>query len=446
MLEKPRFDVASSAYRRLGLIGNPFRASVSDDALEDPAQVACHAETMRLLAALDSEAANERSRPIWVSKSEDIPDFYTRIPLAETLTVVSANDDLDLLAAYVPFFMMRHGRIRCALEMLAEKLALTGFGLTLAAYSRQALSDPDQELLEVSGLSREEAYALAERFAQSPAETSAEIFGEDLSVREEGPGVEEIVSGGAKRMSALESDPEADGEGQDDTPVGEQGQVELDGAAPGPAPQEEERPPHLVYLLAHVRTHVSPVMARGIVAYIDGGAYALSQELKITRGPRKTLAALARFATYRFRKVVIIYDQFDSWYVVPEDLRIRIAGALAEIRMLLSTTGILVFLAGDLELTEIREQFMGAREVPWTMAPLLEEVTPDSHIPPGLVSFALSATSVTGQVPDGLADLESLAGDKDTGFLDRLGGLVDDMATDGDVSTATGEPVAVMSE
>ena len=445
MLEKPRFDVASSAYRRLGLIGNPFRPSVSDDVLEDPAQVACHAEAMHLLAALDSEAARERSRPIWVSKSEDIPDFYTRIPLAETLTVLSDNEDLDLLAAYVPFFMMRHGRIRSALEMLAEKLAMTSIGVTLAEYSKAALSDPDPELLEASGLSREEALALAERFSASPAETSAEVFGEDLTVRAEGPGVDEIVGSGGRRMSALEADPEADGEGQDATPVTEPGQPELDVEGES-EPAASELPAHLVYLIEHVRTHVSPVLARGIVAYIDGGAYALSQELKITRGPRKTLAAIARFATYRFRKVVIIYDQFDSWYVAPDDLRIRIAGALAEIRMLLSTTGILVFLAGDLELTEIRDQFMGSREVPWTMAPLLEEVTPESNIPSGLVSFALSATSLTGQVPDRLADLESMAGDKDPGFLGRLGGLVDDMAVDADEPVATGDPVAVMSE
>lgn len=445
MLEKPRFDVASSAYKRLGLIGNPFRPSVSDDVLEDPAQVACHAEAMHLLAALDSEAASERSRPIWVSKSEDIPDFYTRIPLVETLTLVSANDDLDLLAAYVPFFMMRHGRIRSAMEMLAEKLAMTGFGLTLAAYSKAALSDPDPELLEASGLSREEAIALAERFSASPAETAAEVFGEDLPMREEGPGVQEILGAGGRRMSTLEADPEADGEGQDATPVTEPGQPELDVESES-EPAAEGRPAHLVYLLEHVRIHVSPVLARGIVAYIDGGAYALSQELKITRGPRKTLAAIARFGTYRFRKVVIIYDQFDSWHVAPDDLRVRIAGALAEIRMLLSTTGMLVFLAGDIELTEIRDQFMGAREVFWTMAPLLEEVTPESNIPPGLVSFALSVASLTGQVPDGLADLENRAGDKDSGFLDRLGELVDDMAADSDEPVATGSPVVVMSE
>lgn len=433
MLEEPRFAPASPRYRETGLIANPFRSAFADSALDASAQVICHAEALRLMAALDAEADRERARPVWVTKSEDIPDFYTRIPLSETISTLSVSDELNLLGAYVPFFMMRHGKIRCALEMIAEKLAGQDFALTAACFARAALGDPDPELLESAGLSRSEAEELAARFAASPREMSAEVFGADVPTRESGPAVEEIVGDGALRMGKLETDPETDGE-----------EAAADLQDPAEASCSDEEPCHseapcLTYLKTYARKHISPVMARGLDAYIEGGSYALAQELKITKAPRKTLAALGRFATYRFRKVVIVYDQFASWPLVPEDLRVRIAGALAEIRMLLSKTGILVFLADDHELPEIKEQFSGAREVFWSMAPLLEEVSGESSVPSGLVSFALGAASLTGEIPLQLQDIEGDAQPADAGFIGRLGAIVDKLAG-ADEPADAGEP------
>lgn len=421
MPEKPRFAPASPHYRGIGLMANPFRTSLRDDALDAPAQVTCHAEALRLMVALDAEADRERARPVWVTKSEDIPDFYTRTPLSETLSVLSVSDELNLLAAYVPFFMMRRGKIRSSLEMVAEKLAGQDFAFTAACFARAALSDPDLELLETAGLSLPEAAELAKRFDDSPREMSTEVFGPDVPTRESGPGVEEIVGDGALRMGKLEVDPETDDEetGAD---------TKIDDEEAGADTEDSGETPSLIYLKTYARKHISPVVARGLEAYIEGGSYALAQELKITKAPRKTLAALGRFATYRFRKVVIVYDQFASWPLAPEDLRVRIAGALAEIRMLLSTTGTLVFLADDHELPEIKEQFSGAREVLWSMSPLLEEVSGESSIPSGLVNFALSAASLSAEIPPQLQGIEKEAQPADAGFIGRLGEIVDKLA------------------
>ena len=47
----------------------------------------------------------------------------------------------------------------------------------------------------------------------------------------------------------------------------------------------------LDYLIEYTRAHLSPVIARGLRMYRERGLSALAEELKITKAPRKTLAA-----------------------------------------------------------------------------------------------------------------------------------------------------------
>ncbi|MDZ4063341.1 MAG: hypothetical protein U1E22_01625, partial [Coriobacteriia bacterium] len=103
-----------------------------------------------------------------------------------------------------------------------------------------------------------------------------------------------------------------------------------------------------------------------------------------------------------------------------EDLRVKIAGSLAEIRMLLARTGIVVMLAGGKQLEEIRDQFMGAREVDWRMDPLFEDIPEGRLLPPGLVRFQLASASLTGEVPEALEDLVGACDDDEETCIERL--------------------------
>ncbi len=87
---------------------------------------------------------------------------------------------------------------------------------------------------------------------------------------------------------------EEDGEEADDS-------VEIDdtiGDAPGTAAllaasaeKADEDSAIIDYLIEYTRAHLSPVFARALRMYKERGLSALAEEIKITKAPRKTLAA-----------------------------------------------------------------------------------------------------------------------------------------------------------
>lgn len=412
MIEPALYEIGSPEYRRLGLLANPFVSPQPHEALRAVDQAVCHADASRLSVAILQEAQAERARPIWVTKSKRLPDYYTRISLSEVLGTVPSCPEINVLIAYVPFVSMRTGRIRSALDALAEKVAGYNFGTTLGYYVAHAFASPDDGLLEEAGLAPNAAVGLAERFASEPALTSAEFFGEDLPERTEGVAADDLMRETSMRIIELEADPEAIDESPseveeeleeplDVTKIQDAGDSEDADEAAGPPSAESVR--H--YAISHARAHLSPIIARAIEAFVENGWYAVGQELKVTRAPRKTLAAIAEFATFRYSKVLILWDQFDGWNAAPDELRLKIAGALAEIRMLLAKSGVLVFLAGSTELLEIQDQFAGAHQVAWSMDPLFEEFE-DDDLPSGLVEYLVEANSLDGGIPESLADLK----------------------------------------
>ena len=69
--------VPSTAYRPLGLIGNPF--VLSDPGAEPFVELETLAQTNRLLAAIDEQADAQRPKIIWVEKAE-LPPSYALPP------------------------------------------------------------------------------------------------------------------------------------------------------------------------------------------------------------------------------------------------------------------------------------------------------------------------------------------------------------------------------
>jgi hypothetical protein len=122
------------------------------------------------------------------------------------------------------------------------------------------------------------------------------------------------------------------------------------------------------YLLARVRADLSPVVARALGAYEAWGDGIVAQELKVTKAPRKTLGAIMRLMSHRWRRVVVLYDSFDAWPLIEPKTRTEILTALTELRWIIGETGVMGLLVVEGLTPEIEEQFAGADQVDWSMA------------------------------------------------------------------------------
>jgi hypothetical protein len=356
----------AAGYEEIGLVGNPYELPEDLGETSVGVTLAVEAAAASMLSAVHGVASQERSRPIHLVKSGDLPNSYHIRAMSRFIPRVASVGSMRFLPVYVPLIMMRMGRVRGPFSMLAEILTLREVDLTLAEYARQALSEPDSGLPEWTALDPGEVAEALDRIASDPAGWVAETFGapEDVRVEDRVPEIDRIMRESTRREQLLEPDPEE----QADSVEIDDGELEA-----SPEVIEHVSPvdrPLVRYVLAHIKQHLSPVLARGLRSYVTHGTAAMTQELKITRAPRKTLAALGRFARYQFDKVVLIFDNFEGWDSVPESLRAEILGGLTEIRYSLGPNGILVIAGGDGNAPEVDEHFAGAIRVRWDMEEL----------------------------------------------------------------------------
>ena len=389
--EPEDFEMKPERYRAIGLVANPYDAQAGRQ--DDPLAVRMmvRAACTRLLGAIDAAASEERSRPVRVVKSSEVPNYYLISTLALSLSQLGERKDIGVLPVYVPLTMMRLGKARGPLSQLADIIAGPSLGRTLAAHARSALGTPDTTLGEWTVLADADLAPLLERLESEPAEAIAEIYGPPEITRDkEDPtgAIEGVMRKGTARQSILPEEPDEDAATAEESDIdqaiaavaeipeveGELEEQELDAVveeAEGPDPEQEFRAAVGDYLIAHLIAHFSPVLGRAVRAYREQGTAAMSQELKITRAPRKTIAALARFATLCFRKMVFVYDQLDQWPEIPDDARVAIVSGLSDVRFALGSTGVICVLAGDDGAPEIDELFMGAPRVEWDMSELI---------------------------------------------------------------------------
>jgi hypothetical protein len=185
---------------------------------------------------------------------------------------------------------------------------------------------------------------------------------------------------------------------------------ELDGAigdAPGTevilseetSPEEDADRAILDYIVEYTKVHLSPVIARALRVYRDRGLVALTAELTITKAPRKTLAAIVRFARVRFRKIVIIYDGFDNWAQTPADVRSEITGTLSELRWMLEEDAVVGIVVQPGKVPELEEQFGAGVHVDWDFPGVVGlEEAPDA-IDVGMIDRWLAAATPKGVAP-----------------------------------------------
>lgn len=371
-------------YRALGLVANPFRLPPKKHAEQPEIRLMSRARGLRLLAAVEEALASERPRPVRVLKSSTLPSYYSRSAMTTALRELGAGTESGLLPVYVQIIMMRKGRIRGTLSSLAEMVVARSIDVTIARYAYGCLSEPDTALGEWAPIERLDIAGWLGRFEAEPEAAVADTFGPPVDVRAgvEGGLTEVMRQSGIRQAHQPADPPEDDDSSEEDAAdrlaamVSGDAETELDEEIETETPEQaaaREAAEISAYVIAHLKKHLSPVLARGLRAYVESGTAAMSQELKITRAPRKTLGAIARFARLTFRSVAIVYDGFETWEEIPEDLRALIVSGLAEVRLALGTDGVIIIAGSDAGAPEIDDQFANAIRVSWAM-PEIERV------------------------------------------------------------------------
>lgn len=395
-------------YRSLGLITNPFGVWAPDKNDAPKVALTTHAAANRLYSALLAAAAEERPMPVWVDKPVDVSPFLAVLVTAEILETLTSDDSFGVIPAYAQLQAMKRGRVRGALLVVAEKIAGAHFDRTLAAWTRHVLLEPDTSLAEWETLEGKSLGRLLDALEVDPGEAAKELYGplkpEREGVRED---LEVLMRVSEARQERNEADPEEEEDAAEDDvddpareiftqPLGESSASTLEdmhpvGDADGPAAADVVR-----YVVAHTKEHLSPVVARGILAYVAQGTSSTAQEFRVTKAPRKTLNALARFASARFRKVALIWDRLDGWMDIEPDMRIKIAAALAEMRWGLADNGVLVIMSEPGATPELEEQFASATRVSWDMPDLDVLEAPDPAYDEDLVGVWLASAALPG--------------------------------------------------
>ena len=386
-------------YKPLGLVANPFSAKA-----DDPVQVAIEldvaSEGRRLLAAIVSAAGQEKARPIVVTKYP-IPSYYPLRAIAGVEYEIANDDSVGVLHAYVQMYMMHIGRIRSTLGILGERLAFRSFDKTLAIYLGTIVDEPDTDLISFQVLGEEAWAAFVSRYREDPAAAVEYVFGElEVERRPELAIVSDI------RLTRLEVDASEEEETPEvDSTIGEPpgADVVLAEEADGHE-QQDESLAVLDYIVEYTKEHLSPVIARGLRRYRERGLAAMSDEFRITKAPRKTLAALVKLARMRFRKVALIYDGFDSWAGVPNELRSQIAGSLSEMRWMLESDAVMVLLLEQDTVPELDEQFGAGVRVDWRFDNISRIFDLKDEIDPNIVNTWLETAAAPGREPLTLAN------------------------------------------
>jgi len=420
-------QVGIAQYRSLGLIGNPFKRVRVREGEGIATSLEIQAGGNRLLAVLDVLADTQEPGLVWVEKSNQRPSFYHRAALIHAEKALINDDDLNILPAYVQLFVARMGRVRSAMNVVAERLSMRAFNQVLVAWVGRIVGEPDQALLEESGAAGEPWERFKEEYAKDPDAAVEDVFGQYHMARrpDELPPID-------PRAATQEAEPEETEESPEDDEF--YGQI-----PPAPTAEEQadaEKAAVLEYIALYTREHLSRVVARGLRVYARDGASALAEELKITKAPRKTLRALADLAALRYRKVCLIYDDFDSWTLMDEDLRIKYMASLTEIRLRLGANGIMAFLIETDTAPDLESEFGRGERVMWDFPGVdvfgnegrvfTEEVLEDwieSATLPGREKISLAESGLKGLLDE--------SGDDLTSFCTAAAAAIDDAAARG---------------
>lgn len=352
--------IEATRYQSLGLIANPFLLTRPDRNIEVGVSLEIQAAANRLLIAISAAADADRAKPIVVTKTNEIPTAYPSSAVAEVEAALINDDSLNVVHAYIQLYMMRKGRVRSTLGIAGERVAFRSFDKTLARYISQIIDEPDEQLASFQLAGPDALEVFAKRFHEDPLGVTVEYFGTPRI--EKRPDLARVAD---IRLASLEADTEeSDGSVEIDSTVGEAPGTGVGLTAEDDA-DEHEQQIIVDYLIEYTSAHLSTVVARGLRLYRERGLAAMAAEWKVTKAPRKTLGAVAHLATARFRKLAIIYDGFENWEQIPEDLRRTIVVTLSDMRWMLDRDAVFVLLLEEGGVPELEEQFSAGTHLRW---------------------------------------------------------------------------------
>jgi hypothetical protein len=379
-----------SRYESLGMLANPF---VSNIGSEEAVDYEIGAAGNQFLGAILERSRQEAPKPVFVHKP-DLSHYFSLTAIGQAEQSLATDDSLNVLYAYVQLFMMKVGMVRATLNVLAERLVFRDFDTTLGCYLAKVLAEPDESLASYGVLGPERLQAFAARFEQDRAAAVAEVFGaEELERR---PELAQVGDVRHLNMDASNVEPEEIEE--IDSTVGD---------APGTPVLLAEAAEHvdedtvalLDYFIEYTREHLSPVLARGLRVYRDRGLVAFSEELKVTKAPRKTIVKLIEFASVRFSKVVLIFDAFENWREIDSDLRSQLIGAYSELRWKTAGGAFIVFMVQPGEAPELEETFGGSDVIAWDFPGVVALQDNPGVILPEVINGWLAAATRLGATP-----------------------------------------------
>jgi hypothetical protein len=377
-------------YSALGYVANPF-ATVDESGNEKYwLRLVTRAAANRLLAA--TLRARQRSCPVLVRMVEQIPDYYYRVAQNDFLRRMSDDPSLDMMSLNISLDIMRLGRIRGTIAELAELVVAVDMPSTLAAWFARELETPDTDLPESGLVTAEELAAAVEAFRADPQAAVDRFF----TVRSEPVPESEldaVVHEAYMRQVVQDVEVEKDQEGSEAAPAlvaHVPNEVEAAEAVPDPDAGMRE------YLLAVARARLSPVLARAIAGYSQYGESLASQEMKVTKAPRKTLAAILRLMNARWDTVTVIYDNFSAWPILDHQTKMDILASLIELRWIIAETGVMVVAVVKGTTPELEEQFAAAEQVDWSMPEVSTLYSGDLSLDAARVQSWLDAASAEG--------------------------------------------------
>lgn len=389
------------AYRALGFVNNPFPPI--DESASSPlwARVVTHAASNRLFAGC--VRASLRARPVLITMKNDVPDYYLRLALNEFLSTTAGDPDLSMLTINASLEIMRIGRIRGALAELAERVAAANLPLTAGLYLADLLKDPDLTLPEAAALADGQVTDAAGAFASDPAAAFLRFLGarktDALPTRDEEFDALHMTY---LRGVGLEPEPAEEDAG----PVVSE---ELDDRAPSvadAAPADDMSAEAMdpddamrEYLLALVHEDLSPIISRALAGYRGFGESMVAQEMKVTKAPRKTLKAILRLMSYRWKLIVFLWENVESWPLMEHQAHLDVLAALSELRWTFGEFGVMGVTVVEGVAPELEEAFAGAEQVDWSVPGFQGLYEGDTSWNGELVGSWLDSAAVEGSSP-----------------------------------------------
>ena len=387
-MEPQESDASGVDYETLGLIGSPFDLDHKRRRFGIGPGIVMHAMLLETLADIATRAGEERPAPLRILRPAGVSASWHRRATASFLRLITENKSTGVLAMYIPMENFRLGRIRGVLAETAERVAYLEFPVILEAFAKKALAEPDTDLEEYGALCEHlDVDDLRTRLEGDPQILLGEVFGPPIVTRDPGADPRQFMHLSVLRTDRLHMDPvedEASEEVDLDDPMGDafmepteaSGLDSLEGVVEGTEEIEIEDPlaeqrqiatAISDYLIAYMREHHSPVLARGLRAYRAQGIAAMAVEWRVTKAPKKTLRALVDFACLHYEKVCFIYERFETFAIMEDDVKSLILGTMSEIRFALGGSAITIILSTEGDAPELQEAFGGADRRDWDL-------------------------------------------------------------------------------